>query len=180
MSNTTNRSDGKRPVEYHRANLSEARNMAAQFILSMNNNEYDLNDSHTVQSVFDLVLVIFLHNDVFSSRFRDHTLTIAKKCCYLFLSKNQRCQLENSHRLPQYEKIYSEKFENTFCWRGVYVLRDDKPTNLLSSTVKKTSPSSLFRPFSPFSTTLWLNRDTSPSENRLTRRNLIESNEKDF
>lgn len=41
----------KRHVEYHPANLSEARNTAAQFIISVNKNEYDLFDFITLESI---------------------------------------------------------------------------------------------------------------------------------
>jgi hypothetical protein len=48
----------KRRVKYLRANLCEARNTAAQFILSISKNECNLKDANT-QSIFHLLLVIF-------------------------------------------------------------------------------------------------------------------------
>jgi hypothetical protein len=67
-----------------------------------------------------------------------------KKFCYSFLSKNQRCQLKNSHPLFQYMKINSDKFQNTFRWRSVYVQIENNHTDLLSSTFDKTSHSTFF------------------------------------
>ena len=39
--------------------LSEARNTVAQFILSISKNEYDLNHSNTVQSIYNLISLSF-------------------------------------------------------------------------------------------------------------------------
>lgn len=78
LANPSNETDQKRCVRYNRARLSEARDTAAQFIISLSKNEYDLEDSDTVQSIFDLILALFSNESVFSCRFRYHTLTIVK------------------------------------------------------------------------------------------------------
>lgn len=118
--------DRDKQIEYHRANISEVRRTAAEFVVALAKKEYKLHDSNTMEMIFYLVDVILFNAGVFNLRFRDHTLVIAKECCYPFLSKQQRRQLEISHRLPQYEKIYSDKFENTFTWRGSLVAKQEK------------------------------------------------------
>ena len=120
----------KQQIEYHEAFLPEVRRTAGEFVIALAKNEYKLGDSKTMDTIFNLIDIILFNASVFNLRFRDHTLTIAKKHCYPFLSKNQRRQLESSHRLPQYEKINSNKFWNTFNWRGVYVPIEDSHTDL--------------------------------------------------
>ena len=120
-------------IEYHEASLPEVRRTAGEFVIGLAKNEYKLSDSKTMDIIFNLIDRILFNAGVFNLRFRDHTLAIAKKRCYSFLSKNQRHQLEISHRLPQYEKINSNKFWNTFSWRGVYVPIEDNQTDSLPS-----------------------------------------------
>jgi hypothetical protein len=107
-------------ITYHEATLPEACRTAAEFVFALANNEYELNDSNTRYAVFNLINIILFNAEVFSFRLRHHTLTIAKKRCYPFFSKDQKSQLETSYRLPQYKKMNSNKFNNSFSWRGIY------------------------------------------------------------
>ena len=77
-------------VKYHRATLSEARQTAAQFVIGLSKNEYQLNDPNTTKNILHLINIILSHSDVFSSSFRCHTFTIARKCCYSSFSKDQK------------------------------------------------------------------------------------------
>jgi hypothetical protein len=132
-SKSVNNDEKKQRIEYHQASLPEVRRTAGEFVIALAKNVYKLSDPKTMDTIFNLINIIVFNAGVFNLRFRDHTLTITKKCCYSFLSKHQRRQLEISHRLPQYEKIYSDKFWNTFSWRGVYVPIEDKDADLSSS-----------------------------------------------
>jgi hypothetical protein len=76
--NTNDTKDETTRVEYRKANLSEARQSAAEFIVAVSKNEYDLCDQHTVNRIFFLVRIILSNASVFSSRFRHHMLTIVK------------------------------------------------------------------------------------------------------
>ena len=107
--------DGK--IGYHEASLPEVHRTAGEFLIGVAKNEYKLSDQKTIDRIFNLLNIIVFNGDVFNVRFRVHTLTIAKKCCYSFLSKKQRHQLEISHRLPQYVKINS----NQFCWKMILI-----------------------------------------------------------
>jgi hypothetical protein len=48
LSNPTNNNNRKIRIEYHPANLSEARNTAAVFVIAIHNNEYNLLDSYSL------------------------------------------------------------------------------------------------------------------------------------
>lgn len=95
----------------------------------MNN---DLKDSDTVKSIFNLILVIFSNNTVFSSRFRHHTLTIVKEYYQSTFSKSQwkqfptRQVLVRSHATDSCMYLYNDEqslpksFKNVFTWKGTY------------------------------------------------------------
>jgi hypothetical protein len=132
LSNPINTDNNKRRVKYREAIISEARQTAAEFIIALSKNEYNLCDSHTVEQVFSLIKVILYNPSVFSSRFRHHTLTVAKECCYYFFSKKQQRLLPTTHQIAQQSKndsfiyLYDDgksvpvNFNNTFGWKGVY------------------------------------------------------------
>jgi hypothetical protein len=132
LSNPDNNENEKRHVEYHRANLSEARNTAAEFIIALSTNKYDLSDSNAVTIVFSLNMVIFSNANVFSSRFRHHTLTVAKTYYISLLSHTQQCQMPTIQQIAQNSTTDSsmylyndnqhlpENFRNAFAWKGVY------------------------------------------------------------
>lgn len=126
--------DEKKSVEYHRANILEARDMAVQFIVALSRNEYKLDDYETIQCVFSLVMIIMSNLNVFSARLCHHTFTIVKQYCFMFFSHHQRYQLynaeqsvqrnmtESSINVCQDTQVLPENFENVFAWKGVYVL----------------------------------------------------------
>ncbi|CAF3719792.1 unnamed protein product [Rotaria socialis] len=124
--------DTTKRVEYHKANILEARQTAAEFIIALSKSEYNLDDSNTLTCIFSLIMIIFSNANVFSSRFRHHTLTVVKECCSSLYVQNQRV-LPTIQNIAQNSKIDSfmylydddqplpENFENTFAWRGVNV-----------------------------------------------------------
>jgi hypothetical protein len=134
-----------RRVEYHRASLSEARNTAAQFIMSISKNEYDLKDPDTAESIFNLIMVILSNESVFSYRFRSHTLTIVKEYCQSIFSKGQRHQLPTHQDLLQNSSIdplmylydneqsLPENFQNAFAWKGAYTLTQTNDDTMVNS-----------------------------------------------
>ncbi|CAF1675236.1 unnamed protein product, partial [Adineta ricciae] len=88
--NPTKNTDRNRRLVYRPVkNVGEARTLAAQFILSLSRDEYDLNDFRTIESVFSLISVIFTRRDIFNSQFRYHTYTILDKCVFpLFFKRH--------------------------------------------------------------------------------------------
>jgi hypothetical protein len=86
LSSPTN-SNEEKYIRYHRANVLEARNTAAEFVIAISNNVYNLLDKDTVNKIFSLILTILSNADVFSSRFRHHTLTLVKQSYWGFFSK---------------------------------------------------------------------------------------------
>jgi hypothetical protein len=162
-------------VQYHQANVSEVRRTAAEFIIALAKNEYKLRDSNTIYTIFNLINSILFNAGIFNLRFRDHTLEIVKKRCYSLFSKIQRCQLESSHRLPQYEKINSKKFQSLFSWRGVYVQIQDNHTkssvtklNDTKSSVTRLNDTTRLRNTSSMRDTTWL-RDIITQYDRLNQ-----------
>jgi hypothetical protein len=120
-------------VEYHRANLVETRTTAAEFIIALSKNAYNLVEYGAVDDIISLITVILSNPTVYSSRFRHHTLRIAKECCWIFFSKNQQLRLHNTHqKMQKHRKLNSlmylyddknslpEDFVNAFSRRGVY------------------------------------------------------------
>jgi hypothetical protein len=143
-SNSMNVEDSKINIIYHKASLTEARQSAAEFIIALSKNEYNLRDSHTIHRIFFLIKAILSEIAIFSSRFRYHTLVVTKECCYSFFSKKQRNLLPTTQQIAQHSKnesfmyLYddnnplSDEFNNAFSWRGVYMTRQDTQTNTLS------------------------------------------------
>ena len=156
----------KRKIEYHEASLPEVRRTAGEFVIGLVKNEYKLSDPTTMDTIFNLINRILFNAGVFNLRFRDQTLAIAKKRCYSFLSKKQRHQLQISHRLPQYEKINSNKFWNTFSWRGFYVPIEGHQTDLSPSI---TSNERLHNTHLPYSWNLRFRFHNNQLDNALRR-----------
>jgi hypothetical protein len=147
LSNPTNNDNEKRlRIEYHRANLSETRNTAAELIIAIYKNEYNLLDFDTMENIFSLIMEILSKPDVFSSRFRHHTLTIVKEYCFQFIPTKQNYELNITHRrIQKQRKINSlmylyddnnslpDNIYSTFAWKGVYILPKEDHINLSSS-----------------------------------------------
>jgi hypothetical protein len=144
LSNPTKNGNEKRRIEYYRANLSEARNTAAEFIIAIHKNEYNLLDSDTIETIFSLIMVILSKPDVFSSRFRHHTLTIVKEYCFQFFPTKKKYELNITHHRTQKQRklnslmyLYDENnslpdnFGSAFAWKGVYMLPKEDDIHLL-------------------------------------------------
>ncbi|CAF1646974.1 unnamed protein product, partial [Adineta ricciae] len=120
-----------RPVK----NVGEVRTLAAEFVLSLSRDEYDLNDFRTIESVFTLISVIFTRRDIFNSQFRYHTYTILDKCVFPLFFK--RHPMEVLINIDEYEKmeLYDDlqsipiEFQGAFCRKGTYELIEAKSTN---------------------------------------------------
>ena len=136
----------KQRVKYCKVTLSEARQIAAQFVIGLAKNEYQLDDTNTTNNIFKLINIIFSHSDVFCSTFRCHTFNIARKCCYPFFSKDQRRWLQNTRRNTQHRRRTSSKylsnsnkplpahFENAFTWKSVPAPIEDDQTDWFSAS----------------------------------------------
>jgi len=139
--NPVDTKDENKCVEYRPANVLEARDTAAQFIIAINNNEYNLNDKITLQVIFDQVMAILSNPNVFTKRLCHHVLTVVKQCCFPLFSHRQRCYLNNAHQNAQKQtnnsatflcnndQFLPENFDNVFAWKGVYKPRDVSATN---------------------------------------------------
>ncbi|CAF4065985.1 unnamed protein product [Rotaria sp. Silwood1] len=142
-SNSINTNNENKYIKYRRANLSEARNMATQFIIAISKNEYNLSDLETINNIFSLIMIIFSNSNVFHSRFHHHTLTIVKKYCFSLFSDAQQHQLLAIQQITQNDSLYSltylndddqplpESFKNAFAWKGTYVSKEEDETVLL-------------------------------------------------
>ena len=138
--NSTNTESEKEYIKYHRANILEAQQTAAEFVIALTKNEYDLTDWRTTDTIFDLVKVILYNSNVFSSRFRHHTLKIVKEYCYSVFSKKRKVELhtikqivrrgENylSHYLYNDNQSLPSNMENAFAWRGVHASTQEDHT----------------------------------------------------
>jgi hypothetical protein len=149
LSNPTKNDNEKRRIEYYRANLSEARNTAAEFIIAIHKNEYNLLDSDTMETIFSLIVVILSKPDVFSSRFRHHTFTIVKEYCFQFFPTKKKYELNITHHRTQKQRklnsfmyLYNENnslpdnFDSAFAWKGVYMLpKEDHIQHEISYTL---------------------------------------------
>ncbi|CAF1083929.1 unnamed protein product [Rotaria sp. Silwood1] len=137
-------------IKFHKATLLEAQQTAAEFIIALHKNEYDLNDFNTVNEIFRLIKIIVSNRAVFSPRFRHHTIIVAQRCCYAFFSKTKRRQLPTIQALAKahkkdslmynyskYSSYLPGDFCNTFAWRGAYVQKEDSHTNALSTSSKQ-------------------------------------------
>ncbi|CAF1562872.1 unnamed protein product, partial [Rotaria sordida] len=76
-SNPVNIENENQRVKYYKANLSEARQTAAEFLIALARNQYKLSDSNTRKDIFTLINIILFNPAVFNSRFRHHTLRVA-------------------------------------------------------------------------------------------------------
>ncbi len=145
LSNPTKTDNEKRRIEYHRANLSEARNTAAEFIIAIHKNEYNLLDFGTMEIIFSLITVILSKPNVFSSRFRHHTFTIVKEYCFQFFPTKKKYELNITHYRTQKQRklnsfiyLYDENnslpdnFDPVFAWKGVYMLPQKGYIHILS------------------------------------------------
>jgi hypothetical protein len=121
-----------------RANLSETRNTAAKFAIAISKNEYDLSDPKTTNNIFRLIMIILSNVDVFSSRFRHHTLTIAKECCFQFFTKNRQNQLINTH-----QKIQKQRKLNSLMY--LYADDDSLPDHFTNAFTGKTNYTSFLQ-----------------------------------
>ncbi|CAF3555590.1 unnamed protein product [Rotaria socialis] len=136
LSNPVKVKNDEERILYQKANISEARQTAAEFIIALSKNEYDLHNFDTVNNIFSLVNIILSNAAVFNSRFRHHTLIVVKECCYSFFSKKQQHLLPNAQQIANHSKIDTlmylydddkpvpDDFSNTFAWRGAYALKD--------------------------------------------------------
>jgi hypothetical protein len=141
--NSVDTMDKNKRIRYRRANVLEARDTAAQFIIAINNNEYNLDDSRTMNSIFCQVLVILSNPNIFTERLCHHTLTVVKKHCFPLLRYEQRCylnsvyqsaknQTSNSKTLFNDEQSLPQNFDNAFTWKDVYGPRDEDDINGLA------------------------------------------------
>ncbi|CAF3529128.1 unnamed protein product [Rotaria sp. Silwood1] len=167
LSNPIKIDDNKKQVVYHKANISEARQTAAEFIIALSNNEYDLHDLSTLNNIYSLIIIILSTATIFHSRFRHHTLIVAKECCYSLFSKKQRCLLPTPQQIAQHRKIDSlmylynddkpvpDDFYNTFAWRGAFELKEDDRTDSLSTNSTNISLSNSSERTSPINDMLY-------------------------
>ncbi|CAF1439750.1 unnamed protein product [Adineta steineri] len=144
LTNPININDTKKHLEWHRANICEVRNIAAQFIIGISKNAYNLNDSGTRDSIFTLLMDVFSHPNIFHSRFRYHTLRVVEKYCFSLFSDNQQRQLPTTQQITRNIKIDSVRyldnenqslppnFNNTLAWKGIYVSKDKVYTDFQS------------------------------------------------
>jgi hypothetical protein len=130
QTNSTHIEDERKDVKYRYANMLEARQTAAEFILALTKNEYDLNDSRTIDTIYSLVMVILLNSLVFGYRFRHHMLIIVKQYCFSFFSQTQQDRLlaiqpivqrdtNNSEYLYNNYHSLPKNFYNAFAWKVV-------------------------------------------------------------
>ncbi|CAF0987268.1 unnamed protein product [Adineta steineri] len=130
----SNSATDEKLVTYHRANLVETRNTTAEFVIALSKNAYNLHDYKTVNEIISLIKIILTNPTVYSSRFRHHTLTVAKECCWMYFSKVQQLQLYTTHQNIQKQRklnslmyLYddnnplSDDFSNVFVWKGTSI-----------------------------------------------------------
>ncbi|CAF1119942.1 unnamed protein product [Rotaria sp. Silwood1] len=133
-SNSNNITNEKTRIEYFRAkNLLEVRDIAVQFIIALFRNEYNLDDSNTLHSIYSLIMTILLNPNIFGLRLCHHTLMLVKKFWFSLFSYKQQIKLHNAQESLQSIKTRSltylyddhqplpEHFDNAFAWQGIYV-----------------------------------------------------------
>ncbi|CAF3071898.1 unnamed protein product [Rotaria sp. Silwood2] len=93
-------------------------------------------------------MIVFSNADVFSSRFRYHTLAVVKESCLPFFSEKQQLQLPTIQQIVQnrttdsWMYLYDNDepvpkiFENAFAWKGVYMSIIEYPSIEFSSLSK--------------------------------------------
>lgn len=147
-------------IVYHPANLSEARDIAAQFLLALSQNQYQLLNKETADEIFSLILIIISNTDVFCSRFRQHTLTITKECCFKFFSGKQRSllltthvKMENQEKLNSLKYLYDDNnsFSNysigAFAWKSVSSVEEENKPDLSATDRWRTHLLSIYSYF---------------------------------
>jgi hypothetical protein len=149
LNSTNNNINEELCAKYHHATVSEARNTAAEFIIALSKNEYDLRDFDTMDRIFSLVTNILSSAEIYSSRFRHHTLAIVKQCCFTFFTKNRQSQLINTHQTTQKNKNFNSfmyifddnssvpnNYYGTFSWKGVYKTTEENFTSVSSTSFR--------------------------------------------
>lgn len=143
LSESTRTNNHRFCAKYHQGNLLEVRTTAAEFVIALSKNTYNLQDSYTSKAVFSLAMTILINPEIFSLRFRYHTLRIVEHCCYSFLSKSQQRQLPTTENIIQQRKrdsfiyLYNDNhrlpyyFFGTFTWRGVCRVHGEVSDNCL-------------------------------------------------
>ena len=130
LSDINHSEDTSTTIQYDKANISQARQTAAEFVLALAQHRYNLNHSHTKDRIFSLLRIILYERAIFSSRFRHHTVIVIKECLYSFLSKTQKHLIPTIGQIAQHNEIESlmyfyddekalpDTFENPFAWRA--------------------------------------------------------------
>ncbi|CAF3353999.1 unnamed protein product [Rotaria socialis] len=132
-------------------NIFEARNIAAEFIVALRKKQYDFDAFDTKKQVFSLLMAIFSNLEVFSSRFRYHTLIVVKECCLRLFSEKQQLKFPNLEQIAGNKAIDSwiylhddeqpvpKNLENLFtsrqCARSVHEKDTDRFKLSTSSTI---------------------------------------------
>jgi hypothetical protein len=141
----------------------EVRDTAAQFIIALSKNEYNLDDSNTLWSIFSLIMVVLSYPDVFGVRLCHHMLTVTKKVCFSLFSSTQQRELQKAEKSIQNIKTHCliylrddhrtlpKHFQNVFAWKGVYVpMKEDNNADCQATFSQQTTNSE-----SPFESDLW-------------------------
>ena len=174
QSNPDQNEHKKQRVTYSKLTLSETRQTAAQFVIGLAENQYQLDDLNTSENIFNLINIILSHATVFSSSFRCHTLTITRKCCYSFFSKDEKRQLRVTHRITQNRKSnlstylsddnqsLPEYFENSFTWKQVPLPIEEDSTDRVRSNSTDMFYVDFPDSFSPFNNNISLYAYTLP------------------
>ncbi|CAF3690809.1 unnamed protein product [Rotaria sordida] len=156
LSKSINNDNRKGVIQYHRANLSEMRNKAAEFIIALNKNEYNLDDIRTLNNLFSLLMFILSTPKGFSSRFRHHTLTVVNKCCFSLFSTEQQCQLPTTQEVAEKKKFDSlmylcdddlclpEFISNAFAWKTVYISTEENVLHSKNSIEQSLLPDVIY------------------------------------
>ena len=136
-SNRNETENNKELIKYHRATLKETRETAVQFVISLNNNEYNIHDSRTLQTIFSLLMDILSNPSVFGTRICHHTFTVTENCCYSLFNKHEQHQLDKAQRSAQrYRTVENlpDQFHNAFTWKRVLTLEDKQQEKSLFET----------------------------------------------
>jgi hypothetical protein len=136
--------NGRIRIEYCKANDLETFDTAARFIIALSKNKYNSDDHRTVRDIFFLIKSIFSNSSVFDSRFRYHTLTIVKQCCFSLFSQKHQRQLPTSQQIINGDTrndslAYSyyddqspaKRYKDAFNWRAIYITTEEKEINRL-------------------------------------------------
>ena len=136
-SNSNETENNEELIKYHRATLKETLATAVQFVISLNNNEYNIHDSETLQTIFFLLMDILSNPNVFGIRICHHTFTVTENCCYSLFDMHKRHQLDKALRSAQrYRTVENlpKHFDNAFTWKGVLTFEDEQQEKFLFET----------------------------------------------